>query len=429
MIMSTSSVCTTTGKLQQDKVAMKIFDVIVVGGGLSGLAVGQGLHKMSSAASSRSGGIEWKLLEARPVLGGRLANNNMNTTTPVDDKGVNDGIIDKNNNNNKLIGNDKIDMGGAWIWPFHQPYVKSLVRSLNLPTFPQPDEPSSTRIEGGAVKMIESLASTITNNETNIIGNEESSKIQTNTPISSCTLEKVNGIDLVRLDTKTTNQKFFARRVVFAVPPKILSKHVTFNPPLSSKKQVALESSHTWMAGVTKVALVYPNRFWSTDYSNMGLPRHQNNGPAFQVYDSGTKDGSVSSLTFFALVTKENQKGLDDDTELAKQVATQMANVWLYHRQHEAAKYAHTYINHYVQRWPMEQYISEEYYPNTIHPHPHPVLALSQPEWDGLLEFAGSETDLRSPGVMEGAVGAATRVLQSLDSFLRNLSSDRPLVH
>ena len=407
MLMSTSSVAAK----RQEKAAIRIFDVIVVGGGLSGLMVGQGLQKMSTVSpiTSSPAGVEWKLLEARPVLGGRLANNNK-SSAHEDGQAADNGIIDN--------AADKIDMGGAWIWPFHQPYVKSLVRMLNLQTFTQPDEPSSTRIAGGAVEIIRSLASTII---IDTHANDEP-RIETRTPISSCTLETFEETNLVRLDTPT-NQKFFARRVVFALPPKLLHKNVAFNPPLSTKKQAALESSHTWMAGVTKVALVYPKRFWDLENSYMGLP--QEHGPAFQVYDSGTKDESVSALTFFTLVKPDNRPALEDDSTLAKQVATQMAKVWTYLRQPEVAKKSHSYTNYYVQRWPMERYISEDDRPNTIHPHPHPVPALSEPEWNGLLEFAGSEMDRKSPGVMEGAVSAATRVLQSLDPFLQALSPDR----
>mmetsp|Transcript_18496 Transcript_18496/g.39938 ORF Transcript_18496/g.39938 Transcript_18496/m.39938 type:complete len:395 (-) Transcript_18496:1431-2615(-) len=372
---------------RQQQATMKLYDVVVVGGGLSGVMVGHGLEKFASPSSSASP-IDWKLLEATDRLGGRLRNENL------------DGHI---------------DMGGAWIWPFSQPYIKSLVRKLNIPTFQQPDEPSSTRIDGGAVEIVSSLAS----------GIPKETRLELNIPVTSCSLES-NGAagneKVVRLNT-STNQSFFARRVVFAVPPRILHERVKFDPPLSKHKQQALSTSHTWMAGVTKVALVYPKRFWDLEYSNMGLPQHT--GPAFQVYDSSTKDESVSALTFFALVKPSDQSAVKSDEVLAKKVAEQMANVWKYLRQPESANQAFYYSSYHVQRWPLEKYISEDDKPLTIHPHPHPVRALSEPEWGGLLEFAGSETDRQSPGVMEGAVGAGNRVLQSLESFLKSLSSDR----
>ena len=64
--------------------------------------------------------------------------------------------------------------------------------------------------------------------------------------------------------------------------------------------------------------------------------------------------------------------------------------------------------------WPAERFVSDEADPARIHPHPHPVAALGRSEWDGRLVFAGTESDLDSPGVMEGAVGAGQRALREL---------------
>lgn len=353
---------------------MKLFDVVVIGGGLSGVLVSRGLQQEQR---------NWRLLEARPVLGGRLANDS---------------------------GGQKIDMGGAWIWPAHQPRIRKLLSELNddISTFSQPDDASSTRIDGGAVQLVHRLAQDL-----------PTDRIQLSSPVKSCTLKSTdtssNDNDATNpasgswVEIKTVdNETLQARRVVWAVPPRIIHEQkVAFDPPLSTDKQEALKDSHTWMAGVTKIALVYPDRFWSLRASNMGMPPHL--GPAFQVYDSSTVDGAVSALTFFALVDQDK-----DDATLAKQVANQMQTVWQYLGEKSAANQVHSYIQHYVQRWPLETYISEDARPSQIQPHPHPVAALSTPEWNGLLQFAGTETDRLSPGVMEGAVGAAQRVLQTL---------------
>ena len=129
---------------------------------------------------------------------------------------------------------------------------------------------------------------------------------------------------VIRLDT--AEGPVFAKHVVFAVPPKLIAKHIQFEPALSSGKVEAMKASNTWMAGVTKVSLVYDSKFWTDDISNMGLPRSQP-GPAFQMYDASTKDGAVHAITFFTLVppgspAKTHAKVLGD------QVASQVANVW-----------------------------------------------------------------------------------------------------
>jgi monoamine oxidase len=356
-------------------------ELLIVGGGISGLVVGRSLQQLS---------VNWKLLEASPRLGGRLINQS-----------------------NAESGKE-IDMGGAWIWPDFQPHVRSLVASLPaIKTFEQPDDPTSTRIEGGAFRLIHELTKSM-----------DSNKMQLNSPVVSCKLlreregnfsTESSSAALVRIKT-ASHEIYLARKVVFAVPPKLLSEQVTFDPPLSASKKAAMQASQTWMAGVTKVALVYPRRFWDLQSSNMGLP--STSGPAFQVYDSSTSSGSVSALTFFALVPPNSPAQRDDDL-LAKQVADQMALVWKHTGYPEQSERTNSFVKSYVQRWPLEQYISDEPHPVRVHPHPEPVQALSTPEWNGALLFAGSETDTRSPGVMEGAVGAANRVLASLkESFV-----------
>jgi monoamine oxidase len=348
---------------------MKLLDVVVIGGGLSGVLVSHGLQQQQR---------DWRLLEARPVLGGRLAND---------------------------VGGHQIDLGGAWVWPAHQPRMRKLLCDLEIPTFLQPDDSSSTRIDGGAVRIVERLAEDL-----------PAEHIQFSTAVTSCKLQRLGDDKTPVVEIQTAaNETLWARRVVWAVPPRLVHEHVRFEPPLSPAKQTALASAHTWMAGVTKIALVYPNsRFWSLEESNMGMPSHL--GPAFQVYDSSTKGAPESALTFFALVDQDK-----DDATLAKTVANQMQQVWKYMGQLQAAHEVHSYSQYFVQRWPQQTYISEDPKPRTIHPHPHPVGALSTPEWDGLLEFAGSETDRLSPGVMEGAVGAAQRVLQSLEDAWKTL--------
>jgi monoamine oxidase len=359
-------------QMQQLRPSATVLDVIVVGGGLSGIFVANGLlqHK-----------LEWKLLEASDRLGGRLVN----------------------------APSTKIDMGGAWIWPDHQPHIRELVSRLSLSTFTQPDDDSSTRIEGGAVQFIDKLSQQICERD----ATENDKKIQLNSPVQSCKLLKdpsADGHALVQVET-ADGALYVARKVVLAVPPKLLSDHVSFDPPLSGPKREAMAASRTWMAGVTKVALVYPKRFWDLQSSNTGFP---STDPAFQVYDSGTIDGEVAALTFFSHVSPDSPAQSNDEL-LAKQVAGQMATLWGYLDQPHYAKLAHSYSSFHCYRWPAKLYISgDDSRPSRIHPHPMPSRALSTPEWDNALLFAGTETDLVSPGVMDGAIGAAKRVLKSL---------------
>jgi Flavin containing amine oxidoreductase len=269
---------------------MTILDVAIVGGGLSGLFVGFELGRK----------LKWVLFEASSRVGGRLINSPATT----------------------------IDMGGAWVWPEYQPNMRDLVYCLSLTMFDQPGDADSTRIVGGAVQFIDRLCGRI--QETRACQNDSDgckNGIRLNSPITSCKLLSAHDFPnennpLIRLEI-ADGTHVLARRVVFAVPPQLLSTTVSFDPPLSESKQAAMSASRTWMAGVTKVALVYPKRFWDASSSFAGLPSFS--GPAFQVYDAGPSDESVAALTFFSHVPPESL-AQSNDSMLANQVADQMAN-------------------------------------------------------------------------------------------------------
>ena len=376
------------------------YDIVIIGGGLSGLVVAQQINSINTTINPKK---SWMLLEARSKLGGRLENDTMG---------------------------HEIDLGGAWIWPQHQPHIRNLVKNLGIETFTQPDDDdgSSTRIQGGAAEIVNRIAKTL-----------PSENIRTSSPVLSCsrrvvTIQTTNNINnneslaanhvvTIKLES---GEEIEARRVVLAAPPKLIAKHIEFDPPLSTAKTRAMYQSQTWMAGVTKVALVYKEpRFWPLSISNRGFRPGPPNQPAFQVYDSSPHDDKntslVSALTFFTLASISNAAD-DDNATLARHCAEQMVDHLVSNSRGDNVPRTvidklKEYDDFHVKRWPMEKYISEEKSPRAINPHPEPTPELAKSEWGGQLLFAGTEADLSSPGVMEGAVVAAIRVVDELQNI------------
>jgi monoamine oxidase len=396
--------------------AVQHVDILIVGGGLSGMTLAYELEKNKNKQTSNSSSsikeeqqqqknknkpsYYYKVLEAKSVLGGRLLND---------------------------ATHDEIDLGGAWIWPQHQPLMRNLVTTTALRISTIEQEPihcnetsgsGTRRIKGGAVQIVRKLAEKV-----------PQENIQLESPVKSCTLDVTT--NQIRVETTTTRTAttttnttttsdaavtYLANKVVFCVPPRLLAddqqqqQHVIFDPPLSAPKQRALQTSNTWMAGVTKVALVYPCRFWETDYSSFArIGAVQGGGPVFQMYDASTDHLNVltaftvagtTATTTTGTTTSEDNVDADNKT-LAEQVARQMGSLWKALGKTEFLDKVDSYTSYHVQRWPLETYMSENRNPTMIQPHPEPVEALSTPEWDDTrLFFAGTETDQVSPGVM-----------------------------
>ena len=267
-----------------------------MGGGLSGLVVASGLAARADTGTQPA----WALLEAHAThLGGRM----MNYVPLQGDEDTHAAV----------------DLGPAWVWPHHgQHHMQQLTSMLGLPLFEQPDQKGSGtfRIKGGAHALVAGLLGTI---------DDADQRVRRGWVLERCKFDEAAG-EIILAGRRSAAEEAFevrAKRVVLAVPPKMLAERVRFEPPLSAARQSAMDQSRTWMAGVTKVALLYVARFWPADATSVGLARRPNS-PAFQVYDAGGTATSPAAITFFARVD-DNEI---DDAVLAQQCADQLAAAW-----------------------------------------------------------------------------------------------------
>ena len=351
-----------------------VFDVAVVGGGMSGLSAAAHLARHAGARQA-SAPLTWVVLEANPGrFGGRM-----------------------------LSTSHGVDLGPAWIWPHYgQRHVAELVASTGVETFYQPDDRSAMRVVGGTAEMASRLARSL-----------PSAQLRLDWPVRGLRLDEAAGVVEVQCASRPSDV-VHAKKVIVAVPPRLAHLKVDFSPALSPEKQKAMAASRTWMAGVTKVVLRYPSRFWPLGpASNAGLRRGPGR-PAFQVYDGTGDDAGGAALTFFCVASDASPpSGEDEDAALASQVAKQLGEYWTGGGlDPKAAAALATPIGVEVQRWPREPWISDDPAPALVHPHPEPVRELARAEWQGRLLFAGTETDQSSPGVIEGAIGAGIRAAE-----------------
>ncbi|CAE8738183.1 unnamed protein product, partial [Polarella glacialis] len=105
---------------------------------------------------------------------------------------------------------------------------------LDINTFPQPDDPSSTRIEGGAYALAERIAERL-----------PPDKLRMGFAVASCKRTDATAASPLVL-TSCCGSRVLARRAVFTVPPRLLAERVIFSPSLSDRRCKAMASSRTW---------------------------------------------------------------------------------------------------------------------------------------------------------------------------------------
>jgi len=111
------------------------FDVVIVGGGLSGLVVAAGLEAR---------GVDYVLLEAHPTrLGGRIRNADLSAVFSF--------------LGSSPAGGDGVDVGPAWVWLDHQPEMTALLKDLGVASFRQPGDPGSGRVAGGTYALVRTM--------------------------------------------------------------------------------------------------------------------------------------------------------------------------------------------------------------------------------------------------------------------------------
>lgn len=358
-----------------------MLDVAIVGGGVCGLALARELARA---------GVGFALFEARPRLGGRVLS--------VEDK----------------TSGNRLDLGPTWFWPDTQPAITRLVSDLGLESFDQHDpgtallladteekpETRSTprvhagakRLSGGMATLVEALAAAL--------------------PEGALHLGRIlravrDHGDFIELQFEADGERRFieARRVVLAVPPRLLEENLVFDPPLDASTRAAMGAAPTWMAAQAKAVMGYagPPAWRADGHSGNAFVTHEQ-AVLGEVFDACDAAGTRASLGgFFALsaeLREEFQVGLP------MLVASQF--VQLFGKALEDGE-------QHVQDWASEPFTcaAADRTPPGEHPaYGDPLLCRSL--WERKLYLGSSETAREGGGYLEGALMAAARIHRQL---------------
>lgn len=357
------------------------YECIIVGAGLSGLYTAYRLEQA---------GVNYRVLEARERLGGRIHC----ATRPLPGGKV-----------------ARYDLGPAWVWPQLQPLIADLAQELKVPLFPQRvrgdglyedvstrgpvrlGTPSahgdSFRIVHGAMSLVEALASRLAPDRL-VLGQRVVS------------IAEHDGCVALLADDGTPWE---AEQVIVAAPPRLFAHDVQCVPELAPALREHMRSTPTWMAGHAKLLAFYETPFWESQ--GLSGEVFSRIGPLTEVYDASPADkGDYALFGFFGLAADARHR-FGTET-LVEHALAQLVRLF-----GPAAKQV---LDVRIKDWSDDPLTATA--DDAQPPAGHPAYGWSAglpTAWNGRLIFSGTEMAAANGGYLEGALEAgreaARRVL------------------
>lgn len=359
---------------------------IIVGGGLTGLALADRLARRGRAV---------RLLEARERLGGRIL-----SAAPA-----------------SVPSAPRVDLGPAWFWP-GQPRIATLAADLGLRVFKQHAtggalfetadgevrrdlrlalNPDALRIDGGLGTLIDALAARLRRTTPN-------AQLELNRPVRAV----MRAADGWRVDA-ADGAALAARTVVVTLPPRLAAE--TLRLPST---QILRAAHPTWMAGHAKLAALYPEPFWRA--AGLSGDAISQRGPLAQIHDASPADAAAGALFGFVGLAAADRARLGADALKAAAI-DQLARLF----GREAAAPSAVLL----QDWTAEPFtaIAADRAPSAGHPPYAPLPGLAATAADGLI-FASTELAPEHGGLIEGALAAAEIAERQVEGRARARAAD-----
>jgi len=354
-------------------------EVFIAGAGLAGLSL---------AASLQKRGIDYWLAEARDRIGGRILSSDFSDDSTAC---------------------SIADLGPSWIWP-GQAHIAALLNDLGIGVYEQystgrlvyEDEQGhvgsnldyssmagSLRIDGGVARVTDGLAATLASDAIHF-----SHRV--------CAIREDKDGYLIDLVHPEGTLQVTARKVVFAMPPRLIASLVEFEPALPAAILQEMNSIPTWMAAHAKLFAFYEAPFWRAQgLSGDGISRR---GPLMEIHDASPENPGYGML--FGFIGLAAGSSMRDPSRLLTDAIWQLENMY-------GADAARP-LDLCFMDWAAEKYTATEA-DQIISQHPSyglpPGMATLADK--GLL-FASSEMAPQFGGFIEGALEASQNALARL---------------
>jgi len=338
-------------------------DVVVIGAGISGLAVAEALHRRGRTVT---------VLEARQRIGGRLLS-------------------------------DPLDLGASWFWDGEQ-RVRAMTDRIGIATFPQhirgdamiddrdsvhrypgnPIDGPAHRFAHGAASLTDALAGQLP--EGTVLMGQPVVEISDN------------------LCVTTADASWQPEHVVIAVPPAVASTTIQLPRALPTNLLAVSLRTPVWMGDTIKVVAMYDEPFWRADgLAGAAMSRV---GPMHEMHDLSGPDGSPAAIFGFARASQPD--GLEETD-----VCAQLARIF--------GSRAGVPQKLQIQDWSRERWTNPaasaaEYVPGAPDHSLFGHAMFQQPQLDRRLHWSSTETATHYAGHIEGALEAAERTVRDINT-------------
>lgn len=330
---------------------------------------------MALADRLEQAGRDWRLVEARARLGGRI-----HTVSHAQ---------------------ARFDLGPSWFWP-GQDRMAALADRLGIAVFEQYAQgiqlledragqvhpargfasmAGSLRLEGGMTSLIDGLASLVPDR-----------RIETAAPV-----RQIGQGTALLADGRALE----ADHIVVTLPPRVAAE-LSYAQPLDTDVLAAMRAIPTWMGGQAKCVAIYAEPFWRM--KGLSGDASSQRGPLVEIHDATSMNG-VAAL--FGFVGVPPQARADHADQLQPAILDQLGRLF--------GEEALSPSAFHLMDWATEPHSTTalDLEPLRAHPDYGPLSELSKLA-DQRLHFSGTELAPEMGGYLEGALAAAEAMAHRL---------------
>ena len=352
--------------------------ILIIGGGLAGLYAATKLHQRN---------IAFLLVEAKAQLGGRI---------------YSEGSLSASNTG--------FDLGPTWIFP-HQPKIQSLAKSLNLTLYEQYNQgdvlyqaPNQTaqQIPGAGDMQLFRLKHGMTTLINKLYKQLPAKSVLLNHSVTELT--KTHKGWHLKINNNGQTVHYNAKTVITALPPRMITQHLTPELWASQRLINRLNTTPTWMAGQAKFVATFDHAFWRE--RNLSGQCFSRVGPMVEIHDASADNNKHAALFGFIGIPYSTRSKVTK-TQLVEACISQLTYFY-----GEAAK---SPTQCFIKDWAEDEFVANN--DDKTQPSQHPDFHLGEltSELRDLnIHLVGSEFAKKEAGYLEGALNAVDDALSAI---------------